>query len=417
MKKLLVLGSNFGSVELVQRARERGIYTIVTDYYPPSRSNAKRYSDECWDISTTETELLAQKCIEAHVDAVTCGVSEFSSELTFKLCDRLGLPKYGSWEAWSVARNKRRFKDLCKQCGVPVAEDYVITDINDETQTSKVRYPVVVKPIDCGANLGVSFCDNLEALKVAYVHAQEVSDHKDTIICEHRLVGKGYAAAYALADGEASLLNFYAWHAQDGVPTNVYSLVVTSSGLLDQYKREVNEGIKQVFKAAGYNDGFAWIELMTDADGHMYVLETGYRLLGGMLPYTYKDVIGFNVFDWYLDCFLGIKHTPDELPPDQKEEYKKYGVSYELWSRKAGVVKQVVGLDRVSQRYPKALVDFARHPGSEVGPFSIMGQVVFVAGNRDEVIEIIRFINDNVRVLDEAGEDILVRFTDMHKIY
>ena len=416
MRKLLVLGSNFGSVGMVQRAKERGIYTIVTDYLEPSNSNAKLYCDECWDISTTETEQLAQKCIEEHVDAITCGVSEFTSELTFKLCDRLGLPKYGSWEAWSVARNKRKFKDLCKQFGVPVAEDYYITDPFDPKQTEGIKYPVVIKPIDCGGNLGVSFCENQKELQAAFVKAQEVSDHKDTIICERRLNGKGYTAAYAFAEGESSLINFFSWHAQDGEPTNIYSVEVTTTGLLDMYNREINEGIRKVFKAAGYHDGFGWVETMTDSDGHMYVLETGYRLLGGMIPYTYQDVLGFNALDWYMDCFLGIKHTKDELPAPQTKEYPAYGVTYELWNREAGTIKEIVGLEKVRESCGNAIIDFARRPGYQLKPYSVMGQIVFSAPNRQAAIETIQFINRYVHVYNEEGTDVLIHFTDFYKI-
>ncbi len=416
MKKLLVMGSNFGSMEIVQRAKERGLYTIVTDYYDSSRSNAKLYCDECWEISTTETEKLAQKCIEEHVDAVTCGVSEFTSELTFKLCDRLNLPKYGSWEAWNIARDKRRFKDLCIRNGVPVADDYRITDPFDPEQIKGIRYPVVVKPVDCGGNEGVSFCDNPEELQKAFLHAQEVSEHKDTIICERRLKGVGFAAGYALAEGEASLIDLYAWHSEDGEPKNVYSLNVTASGRLDQYNREVDPGIRKVFHEAGFVDGYVWIEMMSDTDGHLYVLEPGYRLAGGMLPYTFAEVAGFNVIDWYLDAFLGIRHTKEDLPKPQTEEYSRYGVSYCLWNREGGKIREVNGLEKLRDISKSAIVDFIRKPGYELHPFSMLGEVLFTAADRQEAIDTIRRINESVSVINEDGKNVLIYFTNFGKI-
>lgn len=410
------MGSNFGSVGIVQRAKERGIYTIVTDYYDDSRSNAKLYCDECWDISITETEKLAQKCLENHVAAVICGVSEFSSECTFKLCDRLGLPKYCSWNAWSYARNKRKFKELCKKNNVPVARDYFITDINDSEKIKDIKYPVVVKPIDCGGNCGVSFCENYEELIIAFQKAKDVSEHKDTIICERKLSGKEYAAAYALAEGESSLINFFAMHSQDGAPTNCYTLDVTVTGHLEQYLREIDPYIKNVFKAAGFNEGFVWIEVMTDGDGHMYVLETGYRLPGGMIAYTFADACGFNAIDWYLDSFLGIKHTSDQLPTPQTSENDKYGVSYLLWNHSGGVIKAVNGLDKIKNCHDNIFVDFIRKPGYELHPYSLMGEVLFTADSKSEALEVIQSVNRNLSVITEDDRNVLIYFTDFEKI-
>jgi len=417
MKKLLVLGSNFGSVEIVQRAKERGIYTIVTDYYDPSKSNAKLYCDECWNISITETELLAKKCLENKVDAVTCGVSEFSSEMTFKLCDMLGMPKYCSWESWNYARNKRKFKDLCKKNNVPVARDYFINNILDEKETAEIEYPVVVKPIDCGGNAGVSFCNNYDELIQAFEKAKSVSEHKETIICERKLTGKEYAAAYALADGEASLIDFFAMHSQNGEPTNCYVLDVTVTGLLDQYLKEIDKGIKDVFKAAGFNDGFVWIEVMTDDDGHMYVLETGYRFPGGMIAHSFTQACGFNAIDWYLDCFLGVHHKKEDLPTPQTKEYSKYGISYLLWNNKGGKIKEIVGLGEIQDKYQdKVVIDFIRKPGYELNQYSLMGEILFTANSRIEAIKMIRLMNDRIKVITETGDNVLIYFTDFEKI-
>ena len=415
--KLLVLGSNFGAVEIVQAAKARGIYTIVTDYYDPSRSNAKKYADECWDISTTDTDLLADRCREAGVTAVTCGVSEFTSEMTFHLCDKLGLPKYCSWEAWSYARNKRKFKDVCIANNVRVAQDYIIKDPKDPEQTKGIHFPVVVKPIDCGGNSGVTFCNTQEELIQAFQKAREVTEHPETIICEQRLEGREYAAGYALANGEASLIDVFSMHFQDGEPTNVYTLDCTSSGILDIYLSEIDEGIRNVFKDAGFTDGFVWIELMHDTDGHLYVLETGYRLTGGMLPYTFRDAAGFDAVNWYLDCFLGIRHSKEDLPVSQKSEYEKYGVSYLLWNNKGGEIKELIGFEKIEKDNRIDVVDFIRKPGYKLHPYSLMGEILFTCKNREEAVRLIHEINDTIQVLNTDGENVLIYFTGTEKIF
>ncbi|MBR5948717.1 MAG: hypothetical protein IKZ82_08765, partial [Clostridia bacterium] len=62
MKKLLILGSDFGTLQVVREARALGIYVIVADTMPTSPT--KELADEAWLISTTDTDLLIEKCRE-----------------------------------------------------------------------------------------------------------------------------------------------------------------------------------------------------------------------------------------------------------------------------------------------------------------------------------------------------------------
>lgn len=63
MKKLLILGTSTGSVQIVNYAKSIGIYTIVTDFFPIEQSEAKRYADECWNISTADVNQLEKNAL------------------------------------------------------------------------------------------------------------------------------------------------------------------------------------------------------------------------------------------------------------------------------------------------------------------------------------------------------------------
>ena len=188
MKKMLMLGTSYGSIEMIRYAKAKGAYTIVTDYLEPEKSIAKLEADEYWMINTAELDLLEEKCRTQHVNAVICGISEFNLEMCMKLCQRLGLPCYCNEEAWSYSRDKEKFKKLCKELGVPVAADYFLSDALTSEELEKVVYPVVVKPVDMSGNRGISFCYNDEELVKAYHYAKSVSK-SDKIIVEKMLHG------------------------------------------------------------------------------------------------------------------------------------------------------------------------------------------------------------------------------------
>ena len=119
-KRLLILGGKpIGSCEIVQRAREMGIYTIVTDYLPKEQSAAKQLADESWEISTADVELLAQKIKDEQIDGVYTGVHEFNITRMIEICEKLDLPCFCTMEQWERLVNKCRFKELCRSYQLP----------------------------------------------------------------------------------------------------------------------------------------------------------------------------------------------------------------------------------------------------------------------------------------------------------
>ena len=172
MKKIiLILGSDYGTIDLVREAHKMGMYVIVADLMDSSPT--KQEADEAWLISTTATDVLEAKCREIGVCGVITGASDFNTACSRKLCAKLGLPVIcDNDKAWEIARNKRLFKELCLEVGAPVAKDYYITSTDNEKELDAVTYPVVVKPVDKSANRGMSYCNNKEELIEAYKYLE-----------------------------------------------------------------------------------------------------------------------------------------------------------------------------------------------------------------------------------------------------
>ena len=74
-KRLLIMGGMRISCEIVRKAREMGIYTIVADYYPPEKSPAKKIADEAIEVSVTEVDAVVKVIKEHHIDGVLVGSS------------------------------------------------------------------------------------------------------------------------------------------------------------------------------------------------------------------------------------------------------------------------------------------------------------------------------------------------------
>ena len=415
MKKLLFLGSSKGCREMIEYARGQGIWTIVSDIDDPSESWAKPLADEFWMISADDFDALEKKCREEGVDGVCCGISTFCIPCVIKLCERLGLPAYNTLEAWHYTMNKYDFKALCRSCGVPVSQDYFVSPVPTEKELDSIQFPVVVKAVDQSANRGMSYCYSKEEILPAIRYAHTFSKNEKTVI-ERMLHGVEYTAYYALVDGEASLVILFADLAQPGTPNNCYSVNITDADALETYKDEVDPYFRKALKTGGMTNGVCWIELILDEDGHFYVIEMGYRMSGDMMAIPIREVTGFDSYKWLVDYALGKKRSISDLPPSQDRNYDKSGCGYILWSDDSkGMVADIKGLDEILS-LPGVKLTPDVHVGSPYREHQYLLTFTFTCENTEEVCRIISKINSTVKVINEKGEDIVIRFSDFEAI-
>lgn len=247
MKKILFLGNSSGTYPLLNQAQKQGLYTIVTDFCLPERSPAKLISDEYWMISTNDLDSLEKKCREENIQAVISGASDFNTGMAIKLCERLGLPCYCTDTVWNDSRDKVFFKRLATQTQVPIPEDYILSSDLDQEELKKIKYPVVVKPVDFDGNKGISFCNNQEELINGYRYAASLSDRSE-IIVERMLSGVELFSYYALANGDASFLSLGTRLPQPGEPKFCYSMNTTINRFTSKYLEEMDASVITMLK-------------------------------------------------------------------------------------------------------------------------------------------------------------------------
>lgn len=411
-KKLLVLGSDNGTLDLALEGKRMGLHVVVADNQLSSPT--KEVADEKWLISTTDIDTLEQKCKEQNISGIVYRC-DFNATQGRILCKRLGLSHYNeNDEAWLTANNKSVFKNKCIELGAPVAKGYYLSDKLSSEELSGIEYPVVCKPVDKSGNRGMSYCANEKELIKAYKYARSVSDD-ERIIVERELHGPEFAVNYVIADGKPQLLFFSSEHSEPGELDNQYSLIITTGHHLKQYIDEVNPKVIEVLNNIGCKEGVAWVETILDQDGHFYLLEMGYRFGGEMVNVPYEKITGFNSVRWMIEIALGKKHSIEELPQPLLKPDKAVAATYLMFSKTDGKVGRISGLDEVV-KLPNVIVDIQKREGSTVYNRAIMGTIRIFGKDIEQLIETLKIINANLRVVDENGDNMFVKFTDYESL-
>ncbi|MEY8460655.1 ATP-grasp domain-containing protein [Eggerthellaceae bacterium 24-137] len=412
-KKLLILGSDYGTREIAIEATRMGLHVITSDN--TMSSPTKEASTEAWNISTADIDTLARKCIEEDIAGVTFGASDFNMTMCAQLCARAGLPQYSSdARAIEVARDKAKFRELCLKVDAPIAEGVTFSTQPTSQEIENIQFPVVIKPVDKSANRGMSYCSNSRELLAAFEKAQSISD-KDYVVCERQLHGEEWVANYILEDGEARLIYFGKEYHQPGQNANMYSFICTTSNGLEQYLAEVNDKVKLVFKEAGFCNGIAWVETMRDKDGHFYLIEPAYRFSSETLYALHERVDGFNSVRWYIESALGVKHSAKSLPPDLVPGGKSCVGSYHLFTSDACEIASIEGLDVLSSM-GNVFVDLPKGVGSKVAKGLNAGLVKIYGNNIEDLIGTLKRVNEVFSIKDARGQNIFIRFTDYDKL-
>lgn len=408
MKKLLILGSCISSKEIIEYAKSQGIYTIVADPRDIDNRSAKQWSNEAWMVDVSDIDTLEKKCREKNVDGVICGVSEFCIDKALELCERLDKPFYSSKETMVYSRDKDIFKKTWRALGVPLPDDYNISPNLTDEELDKIKFPVVVKPVDCCSNTGISYCNNKKELRAGYKYALSVS-HSSKIIVERMLEGEEWYSYYGFVDGKVALLALNAMYAQPGFPKNVYSIVTTVSNHVAKFCKEINPQIESALLKIGCKEGIAWVQEMLDKDGKFYVIEMGFRGDGALIYLPYKELLGIDCVKLQVDASMGVENDPSILPPSQTRAFTGSSTAYMMWSKKNTTLKKIIGLDDV-KAWEGVTVGQWKNGGDDIQQYTSMATICFASSSIDEMCKMIERINNTVKYIDVDGEDILIHY-------
>ncbi len=302
-KKLLILGTSVASVDIVNYARSQGAYVYVVDYLPPEKSAAKRCADEHALISTVDVEAVYAYAKEKQVDGIFCGVSEVNLQTVRAVADRLGLPCYFTEQQWNILQDKKAFKEYCKQYQLRVPQEMVV-DEKRGVEGLDISYPVIVKPVDCGAGIGIHICHDEAELTMYYRDALEKSPTHRAIIEEY-VVGDEFSAAYTIVDGAFYLSTMgdkYLDRSQEGYLPLPCAYVYPSKHLKD-YQSKVDQQVVAMLRSLGLTNGTAFVQGIYRA-GEFILFEAGLRMGGTALYRFVYDINKINVMEMLVNYAL-----------------------------------------------------------------------------------------------------------------
>lgn len=416
-KKLLLLGSNVGTLDLIRYAKEHGAITIVADYLPKNKSFGKQAADKDVMISTGDFESLKKYIQEEHVDGVFAGISEFNLLSAMKLCEHFNFPFYCTKEQWDCIEDKEMFRHLCQTHHVPCPKTYFTGSELPEKVLSTICYPIIVKPVDASSSMGITICKSKDALIAAIPEAKSHSE-KGRFIIEEYFEGEEFTAHYTIANGEITLSCV-----DNRVPVAIHKGDVTTiplarlypSTFTNLYISQVDKHVKKLCKSLRINTGVLFVQgLYNKQHNRFCIFEAGLRCAGEAPYRIIEKVNGINFMNNFVDyALLGRVEGFDNSKDDPYLNNKICCVV--SFVAKGGKVGKITNFEDAVKRVPSIIDSECRYHEGDIVPDGntlrqIMLRFVLICSNREQLIKDVEFINSTVKVIDEKGHDMCYTF-------
>lgn len=409
-KKLLILGGEAIYIPVVKRAKELGIYVVITDYHTNYDSSPAKYiADEAWNISWSEVELLEKKCYENKIDGILGGFSEFKVEYAIKLSKKLGLPCYCTEEQLEITRDKIKFKRECYKYGLPLVPEYQSLD---ECIKSK-EYPFIVKPVDRAGSIGITVCRTKEELIKGYNYAQSLSKTKKVIIEKYLEHCQKVDLYYIIKNKEVKMLlpseSFIS--EKFGDQKIIQNCWIHS----DKYKKLIEEKldkkIRKMIAGMKLECGIIFFSTFVDQDDNFYLFECGYRLEGGITFKFSSKKYNYNYLDSMLEyTLMGNYRENDNFFNIDKKYLEGNSVTLNFYIN-SGKIKSILGLEKI-KTIPGILesIQYVKE-GDLITDEGIILQkalMFIIWGENNEILKtIIDEIYSNLQIINEKDENMI----------
>ena len=398
--KALVLAGGFPQIALINELSKRGITTVLADYY--ENPVAKPYADKFYRASTLDVEAITKIAMDENVDFLITACTDQALLTVAKVSEELGLPCYIDYKTALNVTNKSYMKEVFEKNAIPTAKHVVMSEL-DEFVIKSLKYPLIVKPVDCNSSKGVKKVFNFEELKPAFNDAVRFS-RTNTAIVEEFIVGEELSADVYVENGVAHILSVSSLEKIADNDKFVIFRGFYSHKRTEKVKGVVQKIAQQIASSFGIVNSPMLIQMIYDGE-NAYVLEFSARTGGGVKYLLINKASGFDVISAVVDLTLGKKPTVKRIEP--QNEY----IVNEFIYCSPGKFKSLYGFDELKDqnvisdyylfKWEGAVFSTIENSGDRIAGFTIQGDTL------QEIREKHNVAVEKMAVLDENGNDIM----------
>lgn len=411
-KRLLIIGANPETSQIVKTANELGVFTIVTSFRKDDE--AKKYACKVYDVDGMDVDSLSKIVKNEHIDGILVGVADMLVPYYYELCKEVNLPCYATFQAINTFCYKDNFKRNCEKYGLKGIKEYTLDQSLKKEEVSRIEFPVMIKPVDNASGTGMTVCYKESELKNAVKKALSCSKNKRFIV-EKYMECDDFAVYYTFSNGQCSLscaFDRYTDGSQKGLArVNTGSLYPSKH--LGEYLEKINPKVKRMIKDMGIKNGVLLMQAFYE-DGDFFFYDPGFRLQGEGCHFLLKAINGYDQRQMLINFALTGSMGNVDL---EKEDDPYFGgkAASTLWFLlKEGRISKLEGLDALKDD-PRIILNFQRFNEGDIVKKEWIGtekqvltRLFIVCDNKLELAKAISEYRSTIKAFDSDGNNMLL---------
>ena len=305
MKKLAIICAGLDQLPLVNKAKEMGIETHCFAWDKEGFNQCKGIADYFHPISILEKEKILEVCKEIKVDGVTSIMNDFAVPTVAYVAQEMGLTG-NNYEDSLIPANKYLARQVYQKHGVSSPRFALASEGVD---LAGFRYPLIVKPTDGRATLGVIKVENEKEVQDAIQRSIENSYRKEVIIEEY-IEGDEVSVDSISWNGKHYTLAIKERELTAGINCKVKTAghwpFELPSHILDKIKIENQKALDSINHKYGASNN----EFRVNKYGEVFILEVNPRMSGDHAHILMKLYNGYDIVKGVIDVALGQFEEP-----------------------------------------------------------------------------------------------------------
>lgn len=344
-KTLLLMGGGAYAND-IKRYKDKEKFRIVALGRDADTPIAK-ISDAFYQVDTQNVDGVVEVVKKEGVNGIFVGSSEVNIDPAIKVAEITGINFYTNRKQWDILANKARFKEYCRQYGVPVVPEFNIKPGYSKEDVENLTFPVLLKPTDSSGARGMNACFKAEDFDALYEEALKWSKKKEVIVEELITDADEVFFQYTIADGVTSLTSCFT---KVFVKTENKELILPifhmyPSKYIEEYYANVHNSVKDLFKALEVENGVMTLQCFY-RDGKFYIFEAGFRM-GGAQNYIFSEYqSNTNSLEYMINFALTGKMCDCNIEEADNARFRYPCCNYYV-GLKAGTIAEMGGVEEV----------------------------------------------------------------------
>ena len=305
MTKIAVIGANKPLVPYYRQAKALG-YSIIGIAWAEG-AVCKKYCDRFYPISFKDKDEVLRVCREEKIDGITSFSLESALSTVVYVAQSMGLVS-NTEECVELTETKFAQRCAFEQNGIPVPKYFRVKDAQD-LQMLKLRYPIIVKPLDSGGSQGIMKLDNAEGLTKAFNVAIDNSRSKEAIV-EEFIDGREFSVEYISCNSKHYFIQITD-KVTSGAPHFIEMAHHQPADISEETASQIKAMVEKALTALKIENSPSHTEIKLDPTGKLFIIEIGARMGG---DYITSDLVrlstGYDFVEGIIKLAIGKFEKP-----------------------------------------------------------------------------------------------------------